>query len=184
MLPPTPPPPPFSFADPTQRRTMKPTQPPWFPELSNSGSPPAEPGAYPLSYHGLHTRCLRLAAQLTPNATQDSLPVGGQPLPGKIRTYRVHYVFRYCQLHLPFLPFPDLIWREACSLEWTRRSAGTPGRRPPKNISEPRRGDGGAKGVSSAEMARPWRALGSEHSVLTPILELPIMEAGSGVQVR
>lgn len=29
--------------------TMKPTQPPWFPELSNSGSPPAEPGAYPLS---------------------------------------------------------------------------------------------------------------------------------------
>lgn len=41
--------------------------------------------------HGLHTRCLRFEAAGYPDATQDSLPVGGQPLPGRIRTYWVHY---------------------------------------------------------------------------------------------
>ena len=28
-------------------------------------------------YHGLHTRCLRFVARITPTTTQDSLPVGG-----------------------------------------------------------------------------------------------------------
>src|SRR3954454_10055740 len=41
-------------------------------------------------YHGLHTRCLRFAAPGYPDATQDSLPVGGQSLPGRVLTYRVH----------------------------------------------------------------------------------------------
>jgi hypothetical protein len=43
-----------------------------------------------LIYHGLHTRCLRFEAPGYPDATQDSLPVGGQPLPGRARTYWVH----------------------------------------------------------------------------------------------
>lgn len=42
-------------------------------------------------YHGLHTRCLRFVAPGYLDATQDSLPVGGQPLPGRIGTYWVHY---------------------------------------------------------------------------------------------
>ena len=41
----------------------------------------------PRPAHSLST--LRSAGH--PAATQDSLPVGGQPLPGRIRTYRVHY---------------------------------------------------------------------------------------------
>ena len=32
--------------------------------------------------HGLHTRCLRFVARVTPTATQDSLPAGDQPYPG------------------------------------------------------------------------------------------------------
>jgi hypothetical protein len=43
-----------------------------------------------LIYHGLHTRCLRFEAAGYPDATQDSLPVGGQPLPGRTWTYWVH----------------------------------------------------------------------------------------------
>src|SRR5712691_1675410 len=41
-------------------------------------------------YHGLHTRCLRFSAIGLPQGLQDSLPVGGQPLPGRIRTYWAH----------------------------------------------------------------------------------------------
>jgi hypothetical protein len=56
-------------------------------------------------YHGLHTRCLRFAARGYPNATQDSLPVGGQPLSGRIRTYRVHYEgFQVLSTAFSFLP--------------------------------------------------------------------------------
>lgn len=42
-------------------------------------------------HHGPHTRCLRFAAWGYLHATQDSLPVGGHPLPGRIRTYWVYY---------------------------------------------------------------------------------------------
>ena len=40
-----------------------------------------------------------------PSATQDSLPVGGQPLPGRIRTYQVHYEgFPFLSIAFSFLP--------------------------------------------------------------------------------
>jgi len=58
-----------------------------------------------LNYHGLHTRCLRFATWGYPHATQDSLPVGGQPLPGRIRTYWVHYEgFQVLSTAYSFLP--------------------------------------------------------------------------------
>ena len=58
-----------------------------------------------LSYHGLHTRCLRFAAAGYPDTTQDSLPVGGQPLPGRTRTYQVHDEgFQVLSIACAFLP--------------------------------------------------------------------------------
>ena len=42
---------------------------------------------------------------VTPNTTQDSLPVGGQPLSGRIRTYRAHYErFQVLSTAVSFLP--------------------------------------------------------------------------------
>jgi hypothetical protein len=56
-------------------------------------------------YHGLHTRCLRFAARGYPKTTQDSLPVGGQPLPGRFGTYWVHDEgFPFLSIAFPFLP--------------------------------------------------------------------------------
>src|SRR5215470_12836543 len=56
-------------------------------------------------YHGLHTHCLRFATWGYPHITQDSLPVGGQPLPGRIRTYWVHYEgFQVLSTACSFLP--------------------------------------------------------------------------------
>ena len=40
--------------------------------------------------HSSHSRCLRFAACVTAGLAQDSLPAGGQPLPGRILTCRVH----------------------------------------------------------------------------------------------
>jgi hypothetical protein len=58
-----------------------------------------------LHYHGLHTRCLRFAVAGYPVPTQDSLPVGGQPLPGRIRTYQVHDEgFQVLSIACSFLP--------------------------------------------------------------------------------
>ena len=55
--------------------------------------------------HGLHTRCLRFAAAGYPAATQDSLPVGGQPLPGRTWTYWVHDEgFQVLSIAYAFLP--------------------------------------------------------------------------------
>ena len=56
-------------------------------------------------YHGLHTRCLRFVAAGYPDTTQDSLPVGGHPLPGRFRTYWVHDEgFRVLSIAFSFLP--------------------------------------------------------------------------------
>src|SRR3954451_24360099 len=68
-------------------------------------------------YHGLHTRCLRFAAPGYPDATQDSLPVGGQSLPGRVLTYRVH-----CE-GFPFLSIafsfpPSQAWPGARHVAW------------------------------------------------------------------
>jgi hypothetical protein len=64
--------------------------------------------------HGLHTCCLRFAATVTrvlPTAAQDSLPAGGPPWPGGIRTRWVPakgFSFRSSHQHSPF---PGLAWR-------------------------------------------------------------------------
>ena len=81
-------------------------------------------------YHGLHTRCLRFEAAGYPDATQDSLPVGGQPLPGRIRTYRVHYEgFPVLSSAFFLPPFPGLAWREGRLYAELRRNT------PPPSIS-------------------------------------------------
>ena len=55
-----------------------------------------------LHYHGLHTRCLRLASWGYPHATQDSLPVGGHPCRvGFGPTGSTTKGFRFCLLHVP-----------------------------------------------------------------------------------
>ncbi len=62
----------------------------WAPRiLPSAGATTSAPQSQSLEadYHGLHTRCLRFAARGYPIATQDSLPLGGQPLAGRIRTY-------------------------------------------------------------------------------------------------
>jgi len=68
-------------------------------------------------YHGLHTRCLRFAAPGYPDATQDSLPVGGQSLPGRVLTYRVHYEgFPFLSIAFSFPP--SQAWPGARHVAW------------------------------------------------------------------
>ncbi len=50
---------------------------------------PRQFGSYEAESRGPHARCLRFAASVTRNATQDSLPAGGQPLLGGILARRV-----------------------------------------------------------------------------------------------
>src|SRR3954466_14621493 len=79
-------------------------------------------------YHGLHTRCLRFAAPGYPDATQDSLPVGGQSLPGRVLTYRVHYEgFPFLSIAFSFPP--SQAWPGARHKAWgfNPRKAGVRG---------------------------------------------------------
>src|SRR3954467_1408940 len=88
-------------------------------------------------YHGLHTRCLRFAAPGYPDATQDSLPVGGQSLPGRVLTYRVHYEgFPFLSIAFSFPP--SQAWPGARHKAW----GFNPRNRPTTPIPKPRRGVG------------------------------------------
>ena len=108
-------------------------------------------GLSELRYHGLHTRCLRFAASGYPDTTQDSLPVGGQPLPGRIRTYQVHDEgFRVLSIACSFLP--SQASPGARHVAWWRKPQEQKPTRPP----EPRRGDGSS--VLAEDCRRPFGA--------------------------
>ena len=70
---------------------------------------PRQFGSYEAESRGPHARCLRFAASVTRNATQDSLPAGGQPLLGGILARRVPSKGFKSRHGLP--PFPSFAWR-------------------------------------------------------------------------
>jgi len=68
---------------------------------------PRQLGSYEAESRGPHAHCLRFAASVTRNTTQDSFPAGGQPLLDGILTRRVPSK-GFQSLHgLP--PFPSLL---------------------------------------------------------------------------